>query len=159
MPGEKPAFNPRASGIVLRADRVLLSRAKRDSFWALPGGRIEPDETSDRALRREMVEELGLEARIGRLVWVVENRFAYEGRRFDEIGFYYLVDLPEEMGAPRNDEFRAVEPHLRFRWFSLKEISAIDLRPSFLREGLSALPNGIEHVQVGGPFEGGERET
>jgi 8-oxo-dGTP pyrophosphatase MutT (NUDIX family) len=148
-------FNPRASAIVLRAGRVLLSRAEADAFWALPGGRIEPGETSGRALLREMAEELGLRAHLGRLVWVVENRFAHGGRRFHEIGFCYLVDVPEGMGGIRDGEFRAVEPHLRFRWVPLADLAAIDLRPAFLRQGLTALPDGVEHVLAGGFCEEG----
>jgi 8-oxo-dGTP pyrophosphatase MutT (NUDIX family) len=146
-------FNPRASGIVLQAGRVLLSRSEADVFWALPGGRIELGEASDRALLREISEELGLQACVGRLVWVVENRFVYEGRRLHEIGFYYLVDLPKERNGLQDGEFGAVEPHLRFRWFDLKEVTAIDVRPAFLRERLATLPNEIEHLQVGDPFE------
>ena len=70
---------------------VLLSRAELDPFWALPGGRIEPGEMSDCALLRELAEELGAsEVRLGRLIWVVENRFPHRGQHFQEIGFYYL---------------------------------------------------------------------
>jgi len=154
----KPTLNPRACAVVLQAGRVLLSRAETDLFWALPGGRIEPGETSDRALLREMSEELGLRAHVGRLIWVVENKFTYKGRRFDEIGFYYLVDLPEENAVPQNGEFRAVESHLRFRWLSLDEIAGIDIRPTFLRGRLPSLPDGIEHLQVVDPFEEGGAE-
>jgi 8-oxo-dGTP diphosphatase len=45
-------------------DRVLLVRAANGRFY-LPGGRIEPGETPERALAREIAEECGLEARIG----------------------------------------------------------------------------------------------
>jgi len=34
-------FNYRVVGIAFDADRVLLHRAERDDFWALPGGRGE----------------------------------------------------------------------------------------------------------------------
>jgi 8-oxo-dGTP pyrophosphatase MutT (NUDIX family) len=48
-------------------DRVLLVRAGNGRFY-LPGGRIEPFETPEEALRREILEECGWSARItGRL--------------------------------------------------------------------------------------------
>jgi 8-oxo-dGTP pyrophosphatase MutT (NUDIX family) len=59
---------------------------------------------SDQALLREISEELGVTAELGRLVWVVENRFGHSDRRFHEIGFCYCVDLPKQLapGAPAN---------------------------------------------------------
>ena len=44
-------------------DRVLLVRADNGRFY-LPGGRIEPFETPEEALRREIREECGWSARI-----------------------------------------------------------------------------------------------
>ena len=45
-------------------DRVLLVRAANGRFY-LPGGRIEPFETAEDALIREVAEECGLEVRVG----------------------------------------------------------------------------------------------
>lgn len=44
--------------------RVLLVRAANGRFY-LPGGRIEPFETPEAALQRELAEECGLKVRIG----------------------------------------------------------------------------------------------
>jgi 8-oxo-dGTP pyrophosphatase MutT (NUDIX family) len=44
-------------------DRVLLVRAANGRFY-LPGGRIEPGETAEEALARELVEECGLRVRV-----------------------------------------------------------------------------------------------
>ena len=45
-------------------DRVLILRAANGRFY-LPGGRIEPGETPEQALAREILEECGCEARVG----------------------------------------------------------------------------------------------
>lgn len=44
---------------------VLLIRRKHDPFaghWAIPGGFVNPDETLDAAVRRELKEETGIDA-------------------------------------------------------------------------------------------------
>lgn len=51
-----------AAGIIRRGDRVLACRRASGSqagFWELPGGKVEPGETAEGALRREVAEELG----------------------------------------------------------------------------------------------------
>ena len=39
-----------------------------------------------------MQEELGVEAVVGPLLWIVENFFDYEGKAWHELGFYYRMD-------------------------------------------------------------------
>jgi ADP-ribose pyrophosphatase YjhB (NUDIX family) len=71
-------FNYRVVGIALDGNRVLLHRAEMDDFWSLPGGRGEILEPSEETLKREMMEELSIEIRVDRSVWVVENFFKYK---------------------------------------------------------------------------------
>jgi 8-oxo-dGTP diphosphatase len=58
-------MRPFACDMVLIEDnKVLLIRRAAEPFkgeWAIPGGRIEDDETAEECLRREMKEETGLE--------------------------------------------------------------------------------------------------
>jgi 8-oxo-dGTP pyrophosphatase MutT (NUDIX family) len=143
------SFALRASALIIRQGRVLLHRTVADTYWALPGGHIEPGETSDQAVLRELAEELGVQrARIDRLIWIIENRFIDRGRRYQEIGFVYHVRLPGDECPVCDAEFRGAEAGIRLRWFGLGEIAQTDLRPSFLRRSLLELPSGIEHVQL-----------
>src|ERR1700754_2554245 len=88
-------FQMRIAGLAFRDGHVLVHRATHEAFWTFPGGRAEVGETSEETLRREMVEELGVEADVERLLWSVENFFDYEGKRWHEFGLYYLMHLPE----------------------------------------------------------------
>jgi 8-oxo-dGTP pyrophosphatase MutT (NUDIX family) len=50
-----------------RQEKVVLMRNERDE-WELPGGRIEPDETPEQCLAREIKEELSLRIEVGPLL-------------------------------------------------------------------------------------------
>jgi len=56
-----------AFAIILHSRHVLLVKARDKSNWQLPGGRLEPGETPAQAVIREVREETGLSARVGRM--------------------------------------------------------------------------------------------
>ena len=72
-----------AHGVVSVGDRVLLLRRRDGRYlggqWDIPGGSVEPGETSGDAAVRECAEETGLIAELGPEVSRVENRDT-EGR-------------------------------------------------------------------------------
>jgi 8-oxo-dGTP diphosphatase len=56
------------AAVIERDGRVLICQRKRGRHalkWEFPGGKIEPGETPEEALARELREELAIEARIG----------------------------------------------------------------------------------------------
>ena len=54
----------RYQGAIIRDHQILLIKqtehASGRSYWLLPGGGIEPDETEERCVQREVLEETGL---------------------------------------------------------------------------------------------------
>jgi 8-oxo-dGTP pyrophosphatase MutT (NUDIX family) len=62
----------RYQGAIIRDHQVLLLKqtehASGRSYWQIPGGRIEPDETEEQCVQREMLEETGLEVQIDLLL-------------------------------------------------------------------------------------------
>ena len=142
-------FQVRAAAVILHAGHALLHRAPGDGYWALPGGRVEVGEEASATIVREMREELGEEVECGRLLHVAENFFDLAGRRNHEIGFYFLVSLPED--SPHLDKarsYRGIESHLdlEFRWFPITELAAVNLRPTFLPASLAADPLVFSHA-------------
>jgi len=59
--------------------RVLLVR--EDDQWLAPGGKVEPGETLDAALVREVREETGVDVTVADLVAITEVGFEYAGER------------------------------------------------------------------------------
>jgi hypothetical protein len=78
-------------------------------------------------------------ATVGPLLWRIENPCAHAGRQRRESGFYDRVELPPDSRPLVGCESERPEAHLRLRWFPLAELGVVDLRPSILRERLTAL--------------------
>jgi len=58
--------------------RVLLARRRDIDWWNLPHGGMEAGETVDEALRREVMEELGVAIEVGQLVGVYSKPLKQE---------------------------------------------------------------------------------
>jgi ADP-ribose pyrophosphatase YjhB (NUDIX family) len=64
-----------ASVALIHAGRVLLAtrgKPPMDSLWSLPGGLVEPGETLGEAALRELMEEVGVEAKLSGVLPPVE---------------------------------------------------------------------------------------
>lgn len=96
MPAELPFLSTRVRGVIVRDGLVLMDRthhADRDMFYWLPGGGLEPGETSEECLRRELMEEAALEIRVDRLLYLSENLFVESGDYRHELILYYLAEI------------------------------------------------------------------
>lgn len=154
--GDRPAMDSsvtRHGGLHIRAgalfrigDYVLLHHSKADPFWAAVGGRIEFGEFSKDAVVREVREEMGVDCTVVRLVWVVENMFAYAGIDWHGIEFYYECESPGlDPSLTRDPE--SAESDLIARWFHRSELAGLTIYPEFLQTRLAEpWPAGIEHI-------------
>lgn len=142
-------FNHRAVAIILDGDWALLHKSENDDFWSLPGGRVELLESSTDALKREMKEELDVDIRIERLVWVVENFFEYDCKSYHEIAFYFLIALPLDSHYYIKDKpFIAHDNgfELTFKWYRIDKLKQLRLYPTLLKKGLNSIPEKTEHI-------------
>ncbi len=134
----------RAGAVCRRGDTVLLHRMVRDSWWAVPGGRVELGETAEEAMARELLEELGLALAPGRLCAVIETHFVNGGVRFEEVGLYFEV---EPVGVPETRFSRQDgESLLEFDWFPIGELEVVDIRPACILQLLDTEHDKILHL-------------
>lgn len=144
-------FTYRIAAIIIYQNHVLLQHAVDAGHWFLIGGRAELGETALETVTREIREELGIEGNIERLLWVVENFFAMDGKQHHELGLYFLVSLPDDTSI-----YDITQPFVRtdtdageelvLQWHPIDKLAEAPLYPSFLQEALKTLPEGTEHV-------------
>ena len=94
------------------AGRLLLIRRGHEpgrGLWSLPGGRVEPGETDEQAVIREVGEETGLSVRPGRLVGAV-RRAAPGGMVFDIRDYAATVTGGELAAGDDADDARWAAP-------------------------------------------------
>ena len=72
-------FVPVASGVIVKNNKILIGlRAEGDSgagMWEFPGGKIELNESSGDAIKRELREELDIKATVNQKIMKYSHRF------------------------------------------------------------------------------------
>lgn len=95
-----------AAGILVRDERILIcQRHHAEAYplqWEFPGGKLQPGESPEAALRRELEEELDVEATAGPEVFRLRHRYP---DRYVEVIFFRVDSF---RGEPRNRVFESI---------------------------------------------------
>jgi len=158
----KPVLRPGVRALVIGPDdRVLLLRypARDDpGVWVCAGGALEPEETEEEALRRELREELNLEhVELGPWIWRRRHIWAWTGTVYEtceQIAFVRADPIDVKPDPSDSLLFDGVEHGFEFRWWRLEELEATrdTLSPRRLPELLRDL---LEHGPPAESFDVG----
>lgn len=126
---ERPIIG--VGGVVVQEGRVLLvrrGRAPLEGEWSIPGGALEVGETLHDGLRREMLEETGLEVQPTEVLEVLDRIIHDEERRvrYHYVLVDYLCTLVRGPACAASDAAEC-------RWARPAELSGYHLRPETLR--------------------------
>jgi len=119
-------------------NRILMVRQHHQEryVWTVPGGAIEPGETSMDAAVREVKEETGLDVAIDRMIWHVEQLVADKQPRFVNIFLAKTTGGSPCVGSDpeRGDDDQVIE---EIRFMSKAELAEADgLYPAYLKDEL-----------------------
>jgi 8-oxo-dGTP diphosphatase len=94
-----PALRFVVAALIVRGGEVLICQRRPDQpmalQWEFPGGKIEPGESAEQALRRELDEELGIRAEIGPLVTHIRHNYRNGGAV--DLQFFVVREFQGEM--------------------------------------------------------------
>lgn len=90
-------IRPIVLGIAVRNNKLLAAegfdKKKQETFYRALGGGIEFGEKSDEALKREFLEELGINIEVEDYLGVSENIFEFNGRKAHELVLMYKIEI------------------------------------------------------------------
>lgn len=117
--------------VILRKGKILLAQLKGDNFYFLPGGHMEPGESPEEAIRRELKEEINAAPKNIQLLGIVENQYSKKGRKKYEINLVYSA-------AINRKNVEALENHLVFKWELIANLKRVRMLPAQLKKRLLA---------------------
>ncbi len=129
-------------GLVLFANSTkriaVFRRGPQDAgagHWEFPGGKVDPGETREQALIREIEEELKLKIDSKSLSSITQTMYAYPTKKIQL--FLYLVCVPDE-----NINF-CLSDHDQYEWVDLNRLHQVHFSPA----DLVMLPQVIDFIK------------
>lgn len=140
---EEGICHARVAGVCLQDGRLLVQND--GSSCAIPGGHLRFGETTEEALIREFQEEMGIKIVCKRLLWTEENFWHWRDKKAHNLGYYYLIQLPEGCVGPKAGTLMKDNGNIFFDWLPICELDRVEIYPEFLKTELHQLDGPPKH--------------
>jgi 8-oxo-dGTP diphosphatase len=114
-----PALRFVAAALIMRGGEILIGQRRPDQpmalLWEFPGGKIEPGESAEQALARELSEELGITASIGAPVTRIRHNYRHGGAV--DLQFFAVHEFTGEI---------ANQIYEQVRWVRLQDLTGYE---------------------------------
>ena len=133
-PGSSLGITRVVAGFMQRPDGRVWVGLRAGAYagtWEFPGGKVDPGETDEQALVRELKEELSIDVKVGEYLVTTPPLESGDGRTF-EVALYEVLEIS---GEPECNP----EDHQEGRWMLKNELLALEAHemtpslPTFLR--------------------------
>lgn len=112
-------------GICVSDGHILMTYNKEKNFFFLPGGKVEFGENIYAALRRELIEESGVESNEQQFICMSDDLWEDNEFRYHEFNYYIRFKMNE--GASKS--VLSKEDHIDFQWVAIEDISKKNILP------------------------------
>ena len=110
------------AGILYRQNQFLIARRQRgthlENLWEFAGGKLEPGESDEEGLKRELLEELGVEVEVGDFVMEIKHDYP---EKSVHLLFYDIKSFTGEPSPLVHDEVR---------WITIDQINDYEFPPA-----------------------------
>ena len=138
-------FNYRVCAMIISDGKILAMHDDRSPYYYLPGGRVAIGETAEKAVIREVQEELGVTPKIVRPLWLNQAFFTedVDNLHYHELCIYFLMDIADTDLLERGNRFTSNERHRThiFEWLEFDRLKDEYFYPLFLKKDIFNLPN------------------
>ena len=108
--------------VIVKDDKILAARRPFNKtlggLWEFPGGKLETGEKPQEALRREIIEELKCEVKVGE--FIVNEVYEYDFANISLSTYYCEISK----GEPKAKE------HIELRWLLPEELDTVKWAPA-----------------------------
>ncbi|WP_159548286.1 NUDIX hydrolase [Streptococcus halichoeri] len=138
----KTTFSLRASALIVRDDKIFLTRDATGKYYTIGGASLVGEKTRETVLR-ETLEEINIPVEVGQLAFIVENRFYINDVFWHNIEFHYFVRPLEE---PKLEMMENATQQV-CEWIPINRLDQIKLVPEFLQTELAKWSGHIVHIE------------
>lgn len=142
-------FRYKVGAIIIEDDSLLLAYNCVDNHHYLVGGKVQINESSEEAVRREVLEETGVYYEVDRLCIINENFFIGKSKSLKnlnchELVFIYLMKSRGDKELDSDSYTLGVKEEMH--WVPLSELDNYVVYPTFLKDYLLNMKDGILHL-------------